>query len=372
MRTIVVHDTTLREGDQTPGIFMDYDSKMKIGEMLLDLGVDELEAGFPAANDVDFKVSRDLIGVSDKNRIVGFGRAVERDIDLVADAGCGKINIFVPSSIIQAKYLTPGKDLEDIVGMLEKSIDHAKNYGLDIEVSLSDATRGNRDWLGRLSTVASSLGVRRIVIADTVGCATPRIIRDIVSFIRSKVRCGIGVHLHNDLGMATGNALIAIEEGADEVQTTVGGIGERIGNTPLEELAGAQIASGEFRTNLMLRRVGPTVKNILRLVGFEIAPNKPIIGSNAFTHTTDLHIRSVLIDPSSFEAFDPKELGVDRKILVTHLIGRRSIKALLKMLGIDSSDEFVDRVFSEVKKHVRSIRRPLSLDEFKEFVLKMG
>ncbi len=371
MRYIVVHDTTLREGDQTPGVVMDYDKKVRIAEMLLDLGVDEVEAGFPAASGIDYRVVKYLAESFDPSRIVGFGRAVGRDIDLVAETGCRKINIFAPSSTKQLKYLMPGKTLEYVEEMLGKATEYARSLGLEVEVSLMDATRSDNLWIGRLSRKAAEGGAYRVVIADTVGCATPKIIRDKVKAVRDHANVGVGVHLHNDVGLATGNAIVAIESGVDEIQTTVGGVGERVGNTPLEELAAVQLVDGSFKTGLVLDRVVPTVRSILELIGFRVSPGKPVVGDNSFAHTTDLHIRSVLQDPESFEAFDPKLLGGERKILVTHLIGKRSLELLLKELGLEVSGVSIDDLLDRVKEYVFSSGKPLSIEEFKSLVKEL-
>jgi isopropylmalate/homocitrate/citramalate synthase len=215
---------------------------------------------------------------------------------------------------------------------------------------------------------AQSAGAYRVVLADTVGIATPKIIEEKIGAVRSRSNISVGVHLHNDLGLATGNAVIAIYSGADEVQTTVGGIGERVGNTPLEELSAIQIVDGGFKTNIVLDRVVPIVREILEILGFRVGLNKPVIGDSAFTHTTDLHIRSVIIDPRSFEAFDPSLLGADRKILITHLIGKRSIALILEKLGIDVKDIDLDSIVEEVRSRVIDRGKPFTLDEFKDFI----
>ena len=362
LQRIILHDTTLREGDQSPDLVMNANVKVEVGSLLLELGVDEVEAGFPTANPDDSKVIRALADLYDGGRLVGFGRALDVDVNAVADAGASKINMFVPSSNLQIRHLMRGRSVYEVSSRLVDAIEYARELGLNVEVSLSDSTRAEEGNLRELIVSAVDAGAERIILADTVGAATPRLIRSIVRQARGLGVEHIGVHLHNDLGLALGNALAAIEAGADEVQVTVGGVGERVGNTALEELALLQVVEGSFETGLQLERVGPTVMEVLGKLRYTPCPNKPVIGRNAFSHTTDLHIRVVLEEPQAFEPVDPGIIGLDRKILLSHLLGRKSLEALLRMLNLPVDDEVVEKLLSLIKDAASSSGRPLSLD----------
>ena len=206
----------------------------------------------------------------------------------------------------------------------------------------------------------------RIILADTVGVAHPITIGKLVSFVKNNIPCSVGLHLHNDLGLALANAYIGILEGADEIQVTVGGIGERCGNTALEELAAIQLVSKLWTSNLKLNLVGPKVQEILEELSIKPCLNKPIIGENAFTHTTDIHIYSTLSDPESFEPLDPSTLGLKRKFLITHLTGKRAIMMLLKQMSKDATPEHVEKVYYLIREKILRERRSLDVGELIE------
>lgn len=337
--------------------------KVKIGEMLLDIGVDEVEAGFPAANPNDSLVIKSLSERYGKNRVIGFGRAVRGDIDAIVDSGAPAANIFIPSSKIQIRHLMRGKSIQEVAKRLKDAVSYAQELGLRVEVSLSDSTRAGEKNLKVLLKASVEAGASRVVLADTVGVATPKTIRSLVKYALSVGVKSLGVHLHNDLGLALGNALAAVEAGVKEVQVTVGGIGERTGNTALEEVALIQAVSRSFVTGLRLESVGPTVLAALKSLNYTPCPNKPVIGRNAFTHTTDLHITAVFQEPEVFEPINPEVIGLKRRILLSHLLGKRSLQMLLNKMGLEADEHTVAKLLEHIKSLTISLKKPLELEE---------
>jgi isopropylmalate/homocitrate/citramalate synthase len=366
LKTVIIHDTTLREGDQTPNIVMRKETKLKIATILEEMGVDEIEVGFPKANPMDREVLRELSRQEWRAKLIGFARAVKDDIDAVIDAGCQSILLFAPGSRFHIKAYMSGKTIEDIASTISSAIDYAKSRGAFVEIALTDAPRAIPEELLYLIRKAVESKADRIILADTVGVAHPITIEKLVSLVKNHIPCSVGLHLHNDLGLALANAYVGISEGADEIQVTVGGIGERCGNTALEELAAVQLVSKLWTSNLKLNLVGPKVQEILEELSIKPCLNKPLIGENAFTHTTDIHIYSTLSEPDSFEPFDPGALGLKRRFLITHLTGKRAIMMLLKHKSLDVTPERVEKIYNLIREKILNERRPLSVDELIE------
>ena len=346
---IRLYDTTLREGSQSPLARITPKAKVEVIGILDKLGVDVVEAGFPRAQPEDvevFKKARELIS---KTELSGFARAVKGDVDLVAESGADIVQVFIPGSEEQLRAIM-GVSRSEALRRLEDSVRHASSRGLRVYVAVTDAPRMGEGELRETVRVSVRAGAEEVVLADTLGIAMPWDVEGLVKIALEEGAPSVGLHLHNDLGLALCNALAGIRAGAREVQVTLGGIGERLGNTPLEELAAIARVKGLYRTGVKYERLIPLVRKALKVLGVNIYPLKPIIGDYAFTHVSDIHVYSTLRHPGSFEGFDPGILGGERALRFGRLSGPRSVKLALETAGLRVSDE-------EARLIARKLRR---------------
>jgi len=369
VRKIMVFDTTLRDGEQVPGAKLGIDEKVEIAHQLVRLNVDAIEAGFPTSSPGDFeavsRIAREVKGPV----IVGLARAVKRDIEAVSEsvkwAERPRIHVFLGSSDIHIeKQLRI--DRKKAFEWAVESIKYAKKFCEDVEYSPMDATRSDLDYICSMIEETIKAGATVINIPDTVGYAVPEEFGVRIAQIRERVpnihKVILSVHCHNDLGMATGNTLAGVRNGADQVECTINGIGERAGNASLEEVVIAiktrcDIYQAEVSINT--REIMTTSRLVSRLMGIPVQPNKAIVGSNAFAHSSGIHQDGILKDRRTFEIISPEEVGiVGHQLVLTARSGRHALRHKLEELGysINGGDfDGVYRKFLEVADRKKKV-----------------
>lgn len=346
---IMVLDTTLRDGEQTPGIALSIEDKMRIAQALDELGVDVIEAGFPAASAGEQEAVRKIASTVSRARVCGLARCSRKDIDVLLGCGLDYVHTFIATSDIHLKHKLK-MDREQVKAKAIDSIEYAKAHGLTVEFSCEDATRTDLDFLKEMHIAVQGAKVDKINVPDTVGTISPPAMEYLVKELMTVTKVPISIHCHDDFGLAVANSIAAVRQGAQQVHVTVNGLGERAGNAALEEAVLSLMAFFDIETSVDTRRIGPTSKLVSRITGYPIPPNKAIIGNNAFAHESGIHVHGVLGDPSTYEAFGPELVGVQRNIVIGKHTGAHSVKEKLGEYGIDLSDEQIAQVVDKVKK----------------------
>jgi len=342
-------DTTLRDGEQTPGISLTPSKKLQIARKLDQLGVEVIEAGFAVVSKGEFEAVRLIASEGLEAEICSAARGVRRDIDAVLDAGVDSVNIIVPTSDLHLKQKL-GKTREQVLEMIEDAVAYAKDHGLIAELSIEDGSRTDLEFLKRVIQRALDTGVDRTTPCDTVGVLTPEKAHDLYSKLRGDFpKTVLGVHCHDDFGLAVANSLAALRAGADHVHATINGLGERAGNASLEEIAVALKVIYGVDTGVRTKLIYETSQLVSRLVGMPVQPNKAIVGANAFSHESGIHTHAVLMDPLTYEAIDPELVGAVRRIVPGKHAGSHGLKSSLEDMGFSPSEE----EFSEIVKQVK-------------------
>lgn len=365
MRTVRIFDTTLRDGEQTPGVSLPVNYKIQIAKQLDKLGVDIIEAGFPATSKGEFEAVKEIANLGLNAEICGLARVVKEDIDLAIKTDVDMVHIFVPTSRIQVEH-TIMKDREEIINIAVKFVDYIKSYGVKCMFSAMDATRTEVEYLKRIYKAVEEAKVDIINVPDTVGVSTPFKFYDLIKQIKEHLKVPVDVHCHNDFGLAVANSFAAVLAGADEVQVTVNGIGERAGNADLSQVVMILHAIEGIKTNIKTEHLYETSKLVERLTGIKMPPNTPIIGENAFSHESGIHAHGVIRDSRTFEPgiLTPEMVGHRRRIVVGKHAGRHQIKKILEDAGYSIDDEKLNRIFEKVKELGDKGKKVTDLDLF--------
>jgi 2-isopropylmalate synthase len=337
-------DTTLRDGEQSPGCSMTRDEKLALAHALADLGVDILEAGFAVSSEGDFNSIADIAKAVRGPRIASLARARRQDIELAARsveaAERSRIHIFLASSDLHLEHKLKIRR-EEALAQVGESVRLARTYVDDVEFSPEDATRSDRDFLCQMVGIAIEAGATTINVPDTVGYTTPDEYGNLFRMLRERVpgadKVIFSSHCHDDLGLAVANSLAAIQAGVRQVECTINGIGERAGNAALEEIAAAlHVRADQFpvQSNIVLDRLYPVSQLLASVISFAPSPNKAIVGSNAFAHEAGIHQHGMLSNPLTYEIMTPASVGVpgNRMVLGKHS-GRRAMAHRLAELG---------------------------------------
>ncbi len=350
MRNVRIFDTTLRDGEQTPGISFPLNYKIQIARQLDKLGVDVIEAGFPAATHGEFEAVREISNLGLNATVCGLARVVRGDIDTAIQADVDMVHVFISTSKIQIEH-TVKKSREKIVEDSVREVEYIKSHGMECMFSAMDATRTEIGYLKTIYKAVEEAGVDIINVPDTVGVATPFQMYDLISKLREHLRVPIDVHCHNDFGLAVANTYAAVKAGADEVQVTVNGIGERAGNASLAEVVMLISAVEGLKTNIKTEYLVETARLVERLSGIKLPPNTPIVGDNAFSHESGIHAHGVLSEASTFEpgVITPEMVGHRRRIVVGKHAGRHQIKKLLEDAGYFVSEDILSKIVEKVK-----------------------
>lgn len=358
MNRIYIDDTTLRDGEQTPGIMMTKNEKIKIAKLLDRLGVDEIEAGFPASSKqaADSFYTIKSLGLS--ANILAFNRATIDDVKKSISAGADRVEISLPVSDIQiTKKLN--KNRRWILDQLKRVLQYCKSHDLYVSVGGEDSSRADMSFLLQFVNTAEKHGADRFRFCDTVGILEPFKTYEIVKEIKESSNVPIEVHFHNDLGMAVANSFAAVKAGATYINTTVLGLGERAGNTPLEEIAVALKVLDEQLLNLNYKNLTNITEEISKILKLKIAFNKPIVGKNAFRHESGMHVDGVLKSPDNYEPYNPELIGKRRDFSIGNTSGRSSIVYLLNKAGINLSKEDISESFLDMARYLFSLKRRL-------------
>lgn len=360
MRKINIFDTTLRDGEQSAGVNLNLNEKLEIAKQLERLGVDIMEAGFPAASVGDFEAVKKIAQTIRNCSVAGLSRSNQKEIDItweaLKDAAEPRIHVFIATSPIHREYklkMTKEQVLEKAV----ESVRYAKKFFSHIEFSAEDAGRTELEFLKEIFTAAIDAGATVVNAPDTVGYLTPADYGAIFKYLKNEVpnidKAVLSAHCHDDLGMAVANTLAAIENGADQIEGTINGIGERAGNASIEEVAVALRVRQDYyqaETGLNLEQIARTSRLVSRLTGMVIPPNKAVVGENAFAHESGIHQDGVLKERTTYEIMSPQMVGLEtNKLVLGKHSGRHALKDRLQELGYTLSEEQLADVFKKFK-----------------------
>ena len=367
---ITIYDTTLRDGEQTPGVCFSYDEKLEIARKLDQFKIHQIEAGFPIVSEKEKESVKAIANEGLDATILGLTRTKPEDIDAALDCDVDGIITFVGTSDIHLDHKMH-ITRQDAINLCETAVDYAKDHGLFVAFSAEDATRTDIEFLKRIYSKAQECGADRVHIADTTGAITPQGIDYLVKELVKDIDIDIAVHLHNDFGLAVINSITGVLAGAKAVSTTVNGIGERAGNASLEELIMAmKILYGKdygFKTKY--------IKELSDLVskasGLPIPYNKPIVGNNVFRHESGIHVDAVIEEPLCYEPYLPELVGQKRQLVLGKHSGCRAVRAKLNECELDVSDEELIEIVKQVKKS-REEGKYINDKVFKDIVKKIS
>ncbi|MGH1453450.1 MAG: 2-isopropylmalate synthase [Paracoccaceae bacterium] len=357
---VLIFDTTLRDGEQSPGATMTHAEKLEIAELLDDMGVDIIEAGFPIASEGDFKAVSEIAQRSKNSTICGLARANFKDIDrafeAVKNAAKPRIHTFIGTSPLHRAI--PNLTMDEMAERIHDTVTHARNLCEDVQWSPMDATRTEHDYLCRVIEIAIKAGATTINIPDTVGYTAPRESADLIRMIIERVPGAdeviFATHCHNDLGMATANSLAAVEAGARQIECTINGLGERAGNTALEEVVMALRVRNDimpYNTGIDTSKIMHLSRRVATVSGFPVQFNKAIVGKNAFLHESGIHQDGVLKNVETFEIMKPEDIGLHAaNIAMGKHSGRAALRSKMKELGFELSDNQLMDVFVRFKE----------------------
>ena len=356
---VVIFDTTLRDGEQSPGATMTHTEKLEIAGLLDEMGVDIIEAGFPIASEGDFAAVSEIAKQADTAVICGLARAQLGDIDrcweAVKHAKHPRIHTFIGTSPLHRAI--PNLTMDEMAERIEQTVTHARNLCDNVQWSPMDATRTEMDYLCRVVEIAIKCGATTINIPDTVGYTAPResadLIRDLIARVPGADEVVFATHCHNDLGMATANSLAAVEAGARQIECTINGLGERAGNTALEEVVMALKVRGDimpFETGIDTRKIMNISRRVAAVSGFPVQFNKAIVGKNAFAHESGIHQDGMLKNAETFEIMRPEDVGLAGTSLpLGKHSGRAALRAKLEELGFEVGDNQLKDIFVRFK-----------------------
>jgi 2-isopropylmalate synthase len=356
---IIIFDTTLRDGEQSPGCSMNTPEKLEVAKALVELGVDVIEAGFPIASPGDFEAVRQISRqYGDRSTICGLARCRKEDVDraweALKEAEKARIHVFLATSSIHREHKLK-MDKDEIVKRAVEMVERARGYCENIEFSPEDAARTELNFLCEVVEKTIAAGATTVNIPDTVGYATPTHFKNVISHLKQNVsnidQAIISTHCHNDLGLAVANSLAAIEAGARQVECTVNGLGERAGNAALEEIVMALKTRKDYygcHTNINTKRLFPTSHLIATITGMRVQRNKAIVGRNAFAHEAGIHQHGMLQERSTYEIMKPEDVGyVGTNLVLGKHSGRHAFRDRCVTLGYPLSDEILQQVFDD-------------------------
>jgi len=370
-RRVEIHDATLRDGEQTPGVVFRKEDKIQIAQMLDEVGIERIEAGMPAVSDEDFEAIKEISKRRLKAKIYTFARAMNTDIDKAIECGAHGVVIEIPLGYPKLKYQF-GWTWEDVVKRSFECINYAKKKKLHVVYFPYDTTRArNEDLTNVLTRIMRDSPPDSIGLVDTMGCALPEAIKYMVKKIKKITNLPVEIHTHNDFGMAVATELAAVTAGAEVVHGCINGLGERTGNAAVEELmVGLHILLG-FETDYRLDRIGQLCGLVRDLSGIQPANNKPVIGEENYTRESGIGVDLVVKNPLAMFATAPQLFGREGKVVLGKKSGKASITYTLDRLGIKNvSDEAVADILKEVKARGTEKRSLLSIDEFREIVAR--
>lgn len=360
MKHIKIFDTTLRDGEQSPGCSMNLSEKIEMAKQLEKLGVDIIEAGFAIASPMDHKSVQAIAGAVTDCTVASLARCTKGDIDAAWDAVKGakhpRIHVFLATSDIHMKYklqMSP----EEVLRRITDMVGYAKSFCEDIEFSAEDASRSDWAFLAQCYTNAVAAGATTLNVPDTVGYSTPQEMAELITYLRRNVagieNVDISVHCHDDLGMAVANSLACIKAGATQVECTVNGIGERAGNASLEEIVMALHTRRDFydaETGINTKQIYRSSKLLSNITGVPIPPSKAVVGANAFAHESGIHQHGVIANAQTYEIMNSTDVGIPQNTMVLGKhSGKHALRDKLASMGYELSDQELEKVFARFK-----------------------
>jgi D-citramalate synthase len=348
-KKIRIFDTTLRDGEQTPGIALKPEDKELIAKKLDEFGVDVIEAGMAITSPGEMDAIKRISKLGLNAEICSGCRCAIKDIEASLKCDVESIHLIVPTSELHQKYKLK-KSKEEVIQLLIECVTYAKEHGLIVELSAEDGSRTDLEYLMRVFHEGIKAGADRVCMCDTVGIMTPERIYKLFNELRPKISKPLSVHCHNDFGMAVANSIAALRAGADQFHATVNGIGERAGNASLEEIVMSLKVLYGIDLGIKTEKIYELSRTVSKLTKIALPPNKAIVGDNAFTHESGIHTHGVLAMPLTYEPFEPELVGRKRRFVAGKHAGSHAVKVMLEEMGYTPNEEQFKLIFNEVKK----------------------
>lgn len=365
---ITVYDSTLRDGEQMPGVSFNKSDKIAIAKMLDEIGVPQIEAGFPAVSREEKKAVKAVKKEGLSAEILALSRLTKQDIDCCIDCDVDMVLLFIASSSIHLRYKLRMTE-EEVLERTGSMVKYAKDHGLKTSFSTEDSTRTEFGFLKKLNRAAEQNGAERIGLTDTVGCISPEGMRYLATKTRESLHTPFSIHLHNDFGLALANALVGVQCGAKAVATTVNGIGERGGNLSLEGFVVAMKVLYNMDLGIDMSRLKELSELVAKHSGIKIPKNRPLVGQNAFSHESGIHVAATLECPMTYEAIPPGLVGNRRRLVLGKHSGKTVVKDRLEEKGIEATEEKICDILREIKT-IGEKKGRVSNREFWEVVKK--
>jgi methanogen homocitrate synthase len=362
---IEICDVTLRDGEQAPGVVFGLDEKLEIATKLDEIGIETIEAGFPVVSTKEKDMVKSIASLGLDAKICALSRAIFHDVDEALDCDVDAVGLFMATSDLHLKHKYH-RSFDEMMECALSTLEYAKDHGLIVRFAAEDSTRTDIDVLKGFFKKGEEHGANFLSIADTVGALRPSTARYLVSEIKNVISTPLCIHCHNDLGMAIANTLSAAEAGAFQLHTTVNGIGERTGNAPLEELLVAlHVQYGIVKYDLSkLVTLSKTVERYSRM---QLPKNKPIVGLNAFSHESGIHVAAVLEEPRTYELFPPELVGNKRRIVVGKHTGKKALQYVIAELGYKLTRDELCEVLEDVKRRCE-VKKSVSEEELESII----
>lgn len=345
---IKILDTTLRDGEQTPGVSLTSQEKFRIATKLDEIGVNYIEAGSAITSQGERDSIKEISNQGFNAEILSFSRPLNIDIDYCLDCNVDAVNLVVPTSDLHiSDKLKISKD--ELLELSNNAVEYCKDHGLTVELSAEDASRSDVDFLKKVYLSAIDHGADRICVCDTVGILTPDSSFELFSRLND-IQVPVSCHCHNDFGLAVANTLSAVKGGASEIHTTINGIGERAGNTSFEEcIVSIDRLFSDFTTDIKINQIYDISKLVARLTGVYIQPNKAIVGENAFAHESGIHSDGIIKNSATYEPMTPELVGRTRKFVIGKHMGTHGLNSRLKEIGLDVNDDQLKQICDDIK-----------------------
>jgi len=366
---IVIYDSTLRDGEQMPGVHFTPDQKVSIATKLAEVGVNQIEAGFPAVSDEERRTVKKIAGLGLGPEVVCLARTVREDIDAAAHCDVDMVLLFIATSDIHLNYkLRMTRD--QVMDRVVTSLDYARALGIRASLSTEDSTRSDIGFLLRVYQAAERSKAARLGVTDTLGCAGPAGVSYLVKKVKEETKLPISAHLHNDFGLALANSIAALSAGAEAIATTVGGIGERAGNVPLEQFVMALKHLYKRDLGIRTEELVELGKMVFSYSKLQMPPNQPWIGSNAFSHESGIHVAAVLNCPMTYECVDPEEVGNRRRLVLGKHSGTAIVESKLSERQVFATQDQICDIVRAIKRAGEDHGR-VSDEEFWEIVARI-
>lgn len=347
-KKVQIFDTTLRDGEQTPGLAFTIDEKVEIARKLNELGVGKIEAGFAITSQGEAEAIKRIMGLGLSSTIVALARPLKEDLDKALWCDVPYVHIFISTSDLHIESMMK-TTRDEVIRQSVEGIEYAKAHGVRVEYSPQDATRTDMGYLKQVCRAAEDAGAEVLNIPDTVGVMTPRMTFEFFKELKASTRVPLSAHAHDDLGQATANTLAAIEAGAEQCHVTVNGLGERAGNASLEQVVVSLVAQYGIETGIKYEKLAETSDLVQRLSSIYLPPSTPIVGDNAFAHESGIHVHGVLSHSGNYEILSPEFVGKRRRIVAGKHAGRHGIETMIEEMGLNPNKEQLKRIAEEVK-----------------------